>query len=519
MCGSALWRGATAVTYPSRAPQFLVMLVSSNGKRDLLSSLLSRSEGAAKSRGFGLVARYDAWLAHSRGEVCAPASSKSKRPNSPALALLLSDEITSALDPEQILEKLGSPSSCVPNVWRCGGCQTTDQRLLVKGADSQLTCSRCSVVASGPKMVGTVREKMSAPEEEDKTVHNDGVVRERDAFAPGDVESADDARKRRIMESGVGQIPTQIQKKNGFGQVLSTIQRQAGAHYREQTATLSPINERRNRELQIELVALFELVRPVDASLAKHVRTLGETLFLRSQAHEANCAAGCSVSVCGESAGLLAKVLMRVVVERLLPLYGAEKCPLTLDCSYGELLSLVDRCNRLVLREGVHSALCRTSVDMLIYGDYASPCKSFEGVNGSVNGGVNLAKHDSAEILCADPINGARDAVWSLDKMKAVTPGVRDAVLHAFAVEAVRAWVIQEAAHFSPELIAIRVARAVHKRDDGEKNPDGRSKIEAALRRCCEMSVTRPSTLAQDEELDALVQQVTVGAEDDDVLL
>lgn len=495
------------------------MLVSTSGKRDLLSTLLSRSEGAAKPRGFGLVARYDVWLAHSRGEVCAPTTSKSKRPNSPALALLLSDEQNSALDPEQILEKLGSPSSCAPTVWRCGGCQTTDQRLLVKGADSQLTCSRCSIVASGPKMIGTVREKMSTPEEEDKTVHNDGVARERDAFAPGDVESADDARKRRVMESGTGHVPTRVQKKNGFGQVLSTLQRQAGAQYREQTATLSPINERRNRELQIELVALFELVRPVDATLAKHVRKLGEILFLRSQVHEANCATGCAVSVCGESAGLLAKVLMRVVVERLLPLYGTEKCPLTLDCSYGELLSLVDRCNRLVMREGVHSALCRTSVDLLIYGDFALPCKSFESVNGSVHGGVNLAKHDSAEILCADPINAARDAAWSLDKTKAISTSVRDAMLHTLAVDAVRAWVVQEAAHFSPELIAIRVARAVQKRDSGEGKPDQRAKIEAALRRCCEMSATRPSTLAQDDELDALVQQVAVGAEDDDVLL
>eukprot|EP00966_Prymnesium_polylepis_P233079 5390379-Prymnesium_polylepis.2 len=120
------------------------------------------------------------------------------------------------------------------------------------------------------------------------------------------------------------------------------------------------------------------------------------------------------------------------MAETLLPLHGKQECPIRFECSREELVGLVDRCNRLVLKEGVHSALCRTAIDILLNGAFKTPCKSER------NPGV-------------DPASVSR---------------VRDAVLGSLRLESIRKWVVKESEIFTCEIVALRLARPVNYKID-----------------------------------------------------
>lgn len=505
------------------------MLISSNPKRDLLSVITDQMSRPVASKGFGLAEKFDRWLAKQRQGVHAHSQEThdpwppAKRASSPAtLALLLREDTIgeeACASPEMMLQRLYShptPQQDPTAAWQCRGCNTTDQRVLVKGDDSTMTCSRCSVVACGVKMVSTFREKACGAEE-DRTQHADAPETERDLYMADEVETAEEARSRRARDSGGCCIPAKIRQRNGIGNAEAKLRRVAAAEHREAKEELSTKNSNRNRALQIELVGLCKIVAPVDAGLQRHVRMTAHDLLVRSQSHEALCSSGCGISLAGVSAGLMAKVLLRVMAETLLPLHGRDECPFRFECSREELVGLIDRCNRLVLKEGVHSALCRTSIDILLNGDQTTPCRSDRGIEIYSESGVALAKTDSNEVLTGDAVNAVRDTIWAVSKTQTISDTVRDAVLYCLRVHKVHKWVDDESARFVGEIVALRLARAV----DDKLNPDHPSQntIVSALHRSCQRSATRMSSFGDESEVRSIVADIDFMANNDDELM
>ena len=480
-------------------------------------------------KGLGLAARFEQWLSKQRQgarghqadhqSACSPA----KRPASPtAVALLLHGDThgeEASVSPETMLKRLHAtlaPDS--QTTWRCEGCNTTDRQWLVKGSDSTMACSRCSVVAGGVKMIGLHREKACSAED-DRTQHADAPKRERDFFCGDEVETAAQARSRHAVESGGCCIPSKVRRRSGIGNVESKITRVAAAEHRAMEEELNPLNTTRNRALQIELVSTCKLLSPVDASLQRHVRITAHQLLVRSQIHGNVCCSGCEISLAGVATSLVARVLIRVTAETLLPLHGKEECPFRFECSREELCGLIDRCNRLVIKEGVHSALCRAAIDLLLNGDYSTPCKvgrSHETIPPS----LSLAKNGSMEILSGDAVGTVRDTIWSLSKAQTIADAVRNAVLHSLRLSTIREWVVKEAAVFTCDIVALRLARAVNANLD-PGNAQSERHIVASTQRACQRSSTSMSSFAMDTEVASVVAnaELVVEEADDDTLI
>jgi hypothetical protein len=508
------------------------MLVSSRPKRDIVSVITEQMSKPVGSKGFGLVAKFERWLAEQQQSAGTDTTEMhdhwppQKRPSAPTpLALLLHEETMgeeACASPEAMLQSLcdNAIQKQEPGaVWQCRGCNTTDQSLLVKGSDSTLTCSRCSVVACGVKMVSTHREKACSAED-DRTQHADAPEAERDFYKNDEVETAKEARLRHARDAGGCCVPSKMRKYRGIGNADDKIRRAAAAAHRATEEELSPLNCTRNRALQIELVGLCRVVAPVDAALQRHVRITAHQLLVRSQFHETLCSSGCGISLAGATPGLIAKVLLRVMAETLLPLHGRDECPFRFECSREELVGLIDRCNRLVLKEGVHSALCRTSIDILLNGDYQTPCKADRGcAPGST--GVSLAKNESMEVIAGDAVSAVRDTIWSVSKLQTISDGVRDAVLNALRVDCVRKWVNEQAATSTCELVALRLARAVNCKINPASSPS-QNTIVAEMQRSCQRSSTRMSSFGEDAavtEIIANIDLVVLATEDDDALM
>lgn len=505
------------------------MLVSKRPKRDILSVLTEQMARPFAASGFGLVAKFEQWLSQQRPAVHQTEKDNSlppsKRPASPSeMALLLRDDPIGEEEwtsPEEIMQRLCATSFGEETSlkWKCRGCNTTDQQCLVRGEDSTMTCSRCSIVACGVKMVSTHREKACSAED-DRTQHADAPEGEHGFFFDDEVETAEQARSRHARESGGCCIPSSIRRRNGIGNADSKIRRVAAAEHCSGEEELSQLNCTRNRALQIELVGLCKMVAPVDNSLQRHMRITAHQLLVRSQVHDAKCVSGCGISLFGVSAGLIAKVLLRVMAETLLPLHGKQECPIRFECSREELVGLVDRCNRLVLKEGVHSALCRTAIDILLNGAYATPCTSEHnpGVDPLC---VSLAKNQSMEILSGDAVCTVRDIIWSLSKTKTISDGVRDASLSSLRLGSIREWVCKETKLFTYEIVALRLARAVNSIID-PGNTLSQNIIVASMQRACQRSSTSMGSFKVDTGIDTIVASVELVFEvdaDDDALM
>jgi hypothetical protein len=480
------------------------------------------------TRGFGLVAKFDAWLAQQQRQERPTAmdpvdhsrSPKLQRPASPAAMALLMDETAthdkSDVSPDDVVRMVCSTTAEATSVtWKCSGCHTTDMSALVKNQDSSMSCSRCSVVAFGVQMKSTCREK-ACESREDKTQHADEVGPEVDRYREGEVESASAMRERHMRDAGGCVVPTKMLKRHSMGSVDAKLKRKAGSEHRKAQEELSALNTARNRSLQIELMGLFTLVQPVDKELQRHVRMTAHELLLRSQQHEEHCAAGCAVTLAGVSTGLLSKVLLRVLAETLLPLHGQDCCPVRLDCSRDELTGLVDRCNRLVHKEGVHSALCRTSIDLLLNADHLQPCsnQSAREVEAS---GVMLAKNESKEVLNGDAKNSVRDALWSLHKTKTISDPVRDGALRTLSQDAVCSWIVEEAQKIQCDIVALRLARAVCIKLNGAEAVA--QSIAAAIQRACQRNATSATTIAGDHALEALINTMPMNDGEEDSLM
>jgi hypothetical protein len=508
------------------------MLVSSRPKRDIVSLITEKMSKPVGAKGFGLAAKFERWVAEQKQGVGAHSQETpdmwppQKRQLAPAtLAMMLRGETIGEETyscPEAMLRRLCDqtiPEKETAAAWQCRGCNTTDQRFLVKGADSTMTCSRCSVVAYGVKMVSTFREKACSAED-DRTQHADAPEKERDFYKGDEVETAEEARSRHARDSGGCCIPSKIRKHRGVGNVADKIKRAAASQHREAAEELSQLNCTRNRALQIELVGLCKVVAPVDAALQRHVRITAHQLLVRSQFHDNLCFSGCGISLVGVSAGLIAKVLLRVMAETLLPLHGRDECPFRFECSREELVGLIDRCNRLVLKEGVHSALCRTSIDILLNGDYKTSCRTNqETVVGF--GDVSLAKIQSMEVIAGDAVSAVRDTIWSVSKIQTISDGVRDAALNSLRIACVRKWINEQAATSNCELVALRLARAVNDKIY-PGNSQSQNTIIAAMQRSCQRSSTRMSSFNEDAAVTSIVANidlVALAAGDDDVIM
>lgn len=470
------------------------MLVSGRPKRDLLSLITQQVSRPVSERGFGLVAKFEAWKAE-------------HRPFLPEV-----DSQTPHSSPKR---HMPSAAENAPE-WQCQGCKTTDKRCLVQGSDSLLACSRCSVVACGVEMIATHREKACGAEE-DGTQHADAPERERDWYSGDDVETAAQARLRHHRQAGGCHIPLKVRKQNGLCRVDSQVGRVAAAEHRSEE--LSPLNCNRNRALQIELVGLCKLVAPVDTALQRHVRITAHQLLLRSQIHEQKCYRNCGICLSGISAGLIAKVLLRVMAETLLPLHGKTECPFRFECSREELVGLVDRCNRLVVREGVHSALCRTACDILLHSDYRAACDTRAIPPSS---GVSLAKNDSVETLSADSVGSVRDTLWSVHKTQTISDEVRDASLRSLRLTNVRKWVMKECGTFSTDIVALRLARAVNSRLH-PTSTQLQHKLLLALHSLSQITcISNNSIEAEDTEIYSIINSVDmteIQENDDDALM
>jgi hypothetical protein len=368
-------------------------------------------------------------------------------------------------------------------------------------------------------MVSTHREKACSVEE-DSTQHADAFEEKRDFYLGDDVETAEEARSRHAREAGGCCLPTKTLKRNRIGNAHSKLRMIAASEHRAAEEELSKLNCTRNRALQIELVGLCKMVAPVDRSLQRHVRLIAHQLLLRTQLHEAECVSDCGISLSGVSAGLIAKVLMRVMAETLLPLHGKQECPVHFECSREELVGLVDRCNRLVLKEGVHSAMCRTAIDILLNGDYKTPCKLANNA-GVDTFSVSLAKNESMEMLSGDAIGAVRDNIWSFSKTNTISDEVRDAALNSLRLELIRNWIVKEAETFTCEIVALRLVRAVN----SKMNTTGKqmhSSIVSSMQRACQRSSTSMSSLCTDTHVETIFAAVTFTSAmdtDDDALM
>ena len=504
------------------------MIVSQRSKRDLVGIITEKMARPVTVRGFGLAAKFDAWLAQQQRQERPTAvdpvdysrSPKLQRPASPAAMALLLEETTAhasgEVSPDEVLSMVCNAKAEASSVaWKCQGCKTSDVSALVKNQDSSMSCSRCSVVAFGVQMKSTCREK-ACEAREDKTQHADEAVTELDRYREGEVESATAMRERHMRDAGGCVVPTKMLKRHGMGAVDAQLKRKAGSEHRKVEEELSALNTTRNRSLQIELMGLFTLVKPVDSELQRHVRMTGHELLLRSQQHEQHCAAGCAVSLAGVSVSLLSKVLLRVLAETLLPLHGQDCCPVRLDCSREELTGLIDRCNRLVHKEGVHSALCRTSIDLLLNSDHRQPCSSNSSRDLETSG-VMLAKNESKEILNGDAKNSVRDALWSLNKTKTISDAVRDGALRTLSHETVCSWIVEEAQKVQCDLVALRITRAVCAKLDGVASVT--HSISAAIQRACQRNATSATTIAGDHALEALIDTVPMSDGEEDSLM
>lgn len=517
------------------------MLVTSRPKRDILSVLTDKTCKPVDARGFGLVVKFEEWLSKRNSIGCRNSVNDHTmhRPrkrggggSSFSMAVLLREKSVQEGDlcesPEEMLRRIQSMSTegveeDAKFKWRCRGCNTMDQKYLVSAPDSMMACSKCSVVACGVKMVSTYREK-ACSEEEDRTQHADAPKDKCDLFSGEDVETAKQTRHRHMSESGGCMISSKTRQKNGIGNSDSIIKKNVVAEYRAQQV-LSQLNCKRNRALQIELVGLCKLVAPVDSSLQRHVRITAHHLLVCSQIHENVCShCSCSVSLSGLSAGLIAKVLMRVMAETLLPLHGTEKCPFRFECSRDELVGLVERCSNLVINEGVHSALCRTTIDILLNGDCTTPCNKNEDecVDESITSGVILSKNESMDVMCKDYVNAVRDVIWAYSKTIEISDELRDAVLSLLRFQSVRRWIDKEVSVFGVEIVSLRLTASTY-RSLNVKDAVIESCIKRTLKRLCTESFMSMGTFIPDTFIDKVVTSLDVATmtmnDDDDSLL
>ena len=233
--------------------------------------------------------------------------------------------------------------------WTCRGCGESDTRKLNVNRDGAMTCDSCGVV-EGQVHVALDRQKNCA-RRDDKTVVADlPSTRDKEAerFATGEVETAEQARKRHVLALGGTRIAQQTSKKCDLG----------GAHSRAQTAALNAArargeidqaSEKKLRPVLHVVEATLDQVGPVHRDVQKFIR-MEAARVVRAGVFHAKCCAECRVNIAGRSNKLLGICFVEESLERLLSDGRTGSSPVAPDCSAQQLELCLQRTRDLQLR-------------------------------------------------------------------------------------------------------------------------------------------------------------------------
>ena len=233
--------------------------------------------------------------------------------------------------------------------WACRGCGESDTRKLTVNRDGAMTCDSCGVV-EGQVHVALDRQKNCA-RRDDKTVVADlPSTRDSEAerFATGEVETAEQARKRHVLALGGTRIAQQTSKKCDLG----------GAHSRAQTAALNAArargeidqaSEKKLRPVLHVVEATLDQVGPVHRDVQKFIRMEAARVVRAGVFHAKRCAE-CRVNIAGRSNKLLGICFVEASLERLLSDGRAGSSPVAPDCSAQQLELCLQRTRDLQLR-------------------------------------------------------------------------------------------------------------------------------------------------------------------------
>jgi hypothetical protein len=233
--------------------------------------------------------------------------------------------------------------------WACRGCGESDTRKLSTNRDGAMTCDSCGVV-EGQVHVALDRQKNCA-RRDDKTVVADLPStrdREEGRLASGEVETADQARKRHVLSLGGTRIARQTSKKCDL----------SGAHSRAQTMALNEARargefdeagEKKLRPVLHVVEATFDQIGPLHRDVQKFIRMEAARVVRAGVFHARHCAE-CRVNIAGRSNKLLGICVVETGLERLLADIRAGSSSVAPDCSAQQLELCLQRTRGLQLR-------------------------------------------------------------------------------------------------------------------------------------------------------------------------
>lgn len=235
------------------------------------------------------------------------------------------------------------------NDWVCRGCGESNAGKLSANRDGAMACDECGVV-DGQVHVALDRQKNCA-RRDDKTVVAD-LPSTRDAEAErretGEVETAEQARKRHAIAMGGTRIARQTSQRRDL----------SGAQSRVQTAVLrdarargeiDQASEKKLRPVLHVVEATMDQVGPVHQGVQKFVRMEAARVVRAGVRHARHCNE-CRVNIAGRSNKLLGICFVEASLERLLADGRTGSSPVPSDCSAQQLELCLQRTRDLQLR-------------------------------------------------------------------------------------------------------------------------------------------------------------------------
>jgi hypothetical protein len=233
-----------------------------------------------------------------------------------------------------------TPKTAQTPAWRCPGfaafdCQNRDPSTLTNNGDGGLSCPRCGVVVSLNAIVETVRDKNCA-EEDDKTMRADRPKANafEDKYKEGHVETAEQARKRRVVEMGGTIVPrvkyagrANNEVANTHAKVASQAAASARASKKQQQAddaseTISVVDaslDNRRRQLQLSMVQICNALGKQPHALNRHFRITADHVLDRYMLHSKHCTSqNCQISLATRCMPLLALATVRSSLQILI---------------------------------------------------------------------------------------------------------------------------------------------------------------------------------------------------------
>jgi hypothetical protein len=236
------------------------------------------------------------------------------------------------------------------NSWVCRGCGESDAHKLSVNRDGAMACDRCGVV-EGQVHVALDRQKNCA-RRDDKTVVAD-LPATRDDEAErretGEVETAEQARKRHAVAMGGTRIARQTSQRRDLGGAQSRVQT---AMLRDARARgeIDQASEKKLRPVLHVVEATMDQVGPVHQGVQKFIRMEAARVVRAGVRHARNCSE-CRVNIAGRSNKLRGICVVETSLERLLADGGTTgSAPVPPDCSAQQLELCLQRTRDLQLR-------------------------------------------------------------------------------------------------------------------------------------------------------------------------